>query len=171
MDPVSKSNQMKPFYKTWHPPLWFASFFSHSPQDPIIVPQSTTTICVGHQHRRTVGRYSCAQKRKEPYQQVSAPSTHCQAYCFTQFSAYAFRNCMNNGKWDHNNRSELVEKGFTYFKDCYVSGVRDLLEMCEVIEESGGPTCSQVLFIFVFFIYVCWVTNLCSKRIPHNVAL
>lgn len=60
------------------------------------------------------------------------------------FSAYAFRRCTAEGKWDHDDKPELAEKGFTYFKNCYVSGVLDMLDMCLTIERNGGPTCSQV---------------------------
>lgn len=63
--------------------------------------------------------------------------------------AYAFRNCMSDGTWDYNNKEELLDKGFTYFKNCYMPGVVDILEFCEMIEENGGPTCSQVVYLHI----------------------
>ncbi|XP_018329327.1 PDF receptor [Agrilus planipennis] len=52
----------------------------------------------------------------------------------TDVTKLAYRICTDDGQWDYNNKSDMKEKGYTYYDDCFLPRLRDLINMCKAME-------------------------------------
>ncbi|XP_031345579.1 PDF receptor isoform X2 [Photinus pyralis] len=59
----------------------------------------------------------------------------------TNATQFAYRICKADAQWEYNNITNLQGKGYTYYDNCYLPRLRDLINMCKVLD---FQTCTKV---------------------------
>lgn len=59
----------------------------------------------------------------------------------TNATQFAYRICKPDAQWDYNNITNMQAKGYTYYDNCYLPRLRDLINMCKVLD---FQTCTKV---------------------------
>lgn len=57
------------------------------------------------------------------------------------FTEFAYRICGPDAVWDYNNITHMQDKGYTYYDNCFLPRLRDVINMCRDMDFN---TCMQV---------------------------
>lgn len=52
----------------------------------------------------------------------------------TNATQFAYRICKSDAEWDYNNYTHMKGKGYTYYDNCYLPRLRDLINMCRDLD-------------------------------------